>query len=277
MAGRHSAGKTKKIADSDVTGADTGAESVDASSKGAEKAAKPSRKAMFLRIGGTALALAVVILAVSLYAGAQRTAGPTLPPIISSVPTQSASATTTPSGTTTTSTTATSTTGTNTNGTGTGTGTGTGSTAATSGGVPAGIYASQIADLASVVPSTFLGYDMRSVAKDSAAVIVPLQPDADGPNDTVSLAVVSITDKSTAAKATAFVSGMSKAYSRNVMHAGAGSVTGIFGTDGTRLAAFRFARGRYVIEVVITAKTGSPATLKTEVLRLASLMPASQP
>jgi hypothetical protein len=70
---------------------------------------------------------------------------------------------------------------------------------------------------------------------------------------------------------------MSKAYSRNVMHATTGSVTGIFGTDGSRLAAFRFARGRYVVEVVITARTGTPADLKAEVLRLAALMPASRP
>jgi len=267
MAGRHSAGKTKK----------TTPASVEAPGSGDERAtavAKPGRKAMLLRIGGTALALAVVILAVSLYSGAQRTATPTLSPI-TSVPTTTPSAATTPSANTTASTSATTAAGTNANTNGTGTGTG--STTATSGGVPAGIYASQIADLASVVPSTFLGYDMRSVEKDGGAVIVPLQPDADGPNSTVSLAVVSITDKETAAKATTFVSGMSKAYSRNVMHATAGSVTGIFGTDGTRLAAFRFARGRYVVEVVITAKTGSPVTLKTEVLRLASLMPASQP
>ena len=261
MAGRHSAGKRSASPDSPAA-------------EKAPKKALSGRKALYLRIGVTVLALAAVIFGVSLFNTGKKSDN-NLPPITGS-PTSTVGATgtpTTPSGTST----QTGSTGTSsTTNSGTNTGTNTGATT-TSTVLMAGVYGSKIANLGSVVPATFAGYDMRTVDASGDAYIIPLAPDATGPKDTVSVAVVSITDKNSASKAAEFVDGIDKAYSHNVMHATAGSAKGIFATDGQRIAAFRFARGRYVVEVLVTSANGTPSELKSEVLRLAALMPASQP
>lgn len=238
---------------------------------GAKKQGMSARTRTIVRIGGTVAALAVVILAVSWFATPKTPAPVATGPGGGVVATQTAVATVTPSNPV-TSTPAPS-----------NPATGTPSTPVTpvtppdtTTPLPAGIYATGIADLTSVVPKTFAGYDKGDVEVGSLAVIVPLQPNSSGPRSTVRIAVVSITDKGSESKAAAFVTGISKVFGKNASQETASSAHGTFGTDGAHVAAFRFARGRYVVEVLVTASSGSPLNQKAETLRLASLMPASQ-
>lgn len=240
---------------------------------GTRPGSSPIWKSIALRVGLTALVLAAVIMASSLYFGANRTAAPEPG---SSAATQAVSPTPSPTpapaNPTPVTPTPTSTTNTGSNGTGSSTTTSTSSSA-----LAAGIYAAHIADLKSVVPAEFGGYDVRTLQISDSEIGVPLQPDSSGPQATVRSALVVISDKGSAAAAQSFVSGMVKAFSKNVMHATAGSAKGLFATDGQAVAAFRFARGRYIVEVLVTSATGAPSELKSEVLRLAGMMPASRP
>jgi hypothetical protein len=270
MAGRHSAGKRSASKVEVLTA--SAPEGTAPSEVEAKTSAMSGRTRAIIRIAVTVVVLAIVIVAVSLFSGAKHVDTTPAAPVILSSPTSSTVAATTTVSAVASTTVSAGTTGSTSISTG-----GSTTSTSTSSAPAAGVYGSRIADLASVVPASFAGYDMRSVEKSSDELIIPLQPNSSGPKDTVSLAVVSISDKGSAAKAASFVTGMDKIYPQNVMHAVAGSVTGVFGTDGTRLAAFRFARGRYVVEVTVTALSGSPAELKPEVLRLAALMPASQP
>jgi hypothetical protein len=163
------------------------------------------------------------------------------------------------------------------------TGTGTGATssrsttAAASGTLAPGIYASHVADLSSVVPTSFTGYTEREVTTDTSEYSVPLEPTRSGPYyGKVRLATITISDFGSAAKATSFVTGMKKAYAKDFTTAKAGFATGRFGTDGAQIAAFRFSRGRYAVEVVVTSSGMAPIKLKSEALALASLLPASR-
>ena len=141
--------------------------------------------------------------------------------------------------------------------------------------VAPGIYATVIKDLASVVPSQFAGYDEGNPENQAGYVSVPLQPNSSGPADKVRMASVTIADAGSASKAAAFVSGIAKAYSKNVHHATVGAVTGIFATNGTNTAVLRYARGRYTIEVLVFALSGVPLSLESQATALGSALPAS--
>jgi hypothetical protein len=140
----------------------------------------------------------------------------------------------------------------------------------------AGIYAHVISTLSSVVPTSFAGYRAGGANDTGDYYSVPLTPSGTGAAAGVRIASVTINDMGSSARAAAFVSGIKKAYKKDVRKATAGRMSGMFGTDGVHTASFRFARGRYTVEVLVVSTSTAPLGLEKEALRLAALLPASR-
>jgi hypothetical protein len=136
-------------------------------------------------------------------------------------------------------------------------------------------YGSKVADLASLLPAGVAGYTSQLVETSTASAILPLQPDKTGPITTVSLVVVTVFDRGTVSSAKAYVAGFPRAYPKDPQTVKVGVQSARFGTDGSHLAAVAFSRGRYAFEVVVTSSKGVPASLKDTVVKVATALPAA--
>lgn len=140
---------------------------------------------------------------------------------------------------------------------------------------PADAYTRATSDLASLLPTSVAGYTGQQVETSTLSAILPLEPDRAGPVGSVSLAVITVFDKGTPAKAQAFVSSSVRAYPRSGATVRVGMLSGRFGTDGSHLAALTLSRGRYAFEVVLTSAKGAPSGLKDWTIRTARAIPAT--
>ena len=92
----------------------------------------------------------------------------------------------------------------------------------------------------------------------------------------VSRVLLAVHDRGTSAKARAFVDGtIKRAYPKDGASVVILGAPGYFGTDGTRLAAVGFARGRYAFEIILTIPTGQPGTFKSAAEGLAAAFPTT--
>ncbi len=137
-------------------------------------------------------------------------------------------------------------------------------------------YVTGVADLATLLPTEVSGYTVSGVEKSKAGAIVSLQPTYQGPYGKVTLVVMSVLDQGTEAAARAYVEGLPRAYSANGEAVSVGAFAGRFGTDGSRLAAVAFSRGRYAFEVVATASRPDPKQVRDITLGAAAAFPAAR-
>ena len=78
-------------------------------------------------------------------------------------------------------------------------------------------------------------------------------------------------DRKTAAAAKRFITATSKrAFSHNAATVVIANHSGYFGTDGTQFATVSFVRGRYVFEVLASARDVRPIKIKAAVLQAAT-------
>ena len=123
-----------------------------------------------------------------------------------------------------------------------------------------------------LLPTAFSGFTFGTPTADKSSGVVVASPSSGGGISHVQWSVYDRTNASGAAK---FITKVSKSlYGRNGSSVKLDGVKGYFGTDGQRLAAVSFARGRYVFEVVLTSSTGSPLTLKAKALQAAATFPS---
>ncbi len=141
------------------------------------------------------------------------------------------------------------------------------------------LYAGAVADVSSLLPKAVKGYAVAGlIPADAADVEAPYEPSKDTSYaGKVPLMVIGVHDFGSPAAASAFVDGAGKAYPKDVASVKVGRLVGKYGHDGRRLASVSFARGRFAFEVTLTTSDGDPAAYKSEVLRIAALIPAALP
>lgn len=97
------------------------------------------------------------------------------------------------------------------------------------------------------------------------------------PSRTMRRVIFSVHDMKTETAALSFVTNVGKkSFPKNGASVVIGGSPGYFGTDGTRLAAVVFTRGRYAFEAVVTTNDGvAPLTAKDAVIALANRFPTT--
>lgn len=135
-------------------------------------------------------------------------------------------------------------------------------------------------DLATLLPVSVSGWTAGSVVVQGGDALVTFEPKKGTPTSTqVVRALVSVHDRETADQAKVFITKVDK---RVYAEDGATVVVGVvpdaaFGTDGAKVAATAFARGRFAVEVLVTAQPGvDPATLKATAVQIAALSAAAK-
>jgi len=141
---------------------------------------------------------------------------------------------------------------------------------------PANAYEKPAADVAAFLPTSVTGYTVSAAEKTGSDAILSLQPTYEGPYGTVSLVVMTVLDKGSDAGARAYVDQLPRAYPANAESLVVGAYPGRFGTDGSRLAAVAFSRGRFAFEVVATASRPDPTKVKDIALAVAAAFPAAR-
>jgi hypothetical protein len=151
-----------------------------------------------------------------------------------------------------------------------------GSSPATQGPPTDDLLAGKVKDVAALLPSAVPGYRASEVEVSELGAILPLEPTYEGPFGKVTVVVMTVLDKKTETGARDYVAQIERAYPRDGESVRIGSYSGRFGTDGSRLAAVVFSRGRYVFEVVATASRPGPTAVKDIALAAAATFPAAR-
>lgn len=133
-----------------------------------------------------------------------------------------------------------------------------------------------VADVAALLPVAVPGYSVSSAEMSPLGAILSLQPTYEGPYGKVTIVVMSVLDKGSEAGARAYVEQLPRAFPQSGQTVTIGSRSGRFGTDGSRLAAVAFSRGRYAFEVVATAARPDPTKIKDIALAVAAAFPAAR-
>lgn len=137
-----------------------------------------------------------------------------------------------------------------------------------------------VADLAALLPTAISGWTAGGVVVQGQDALVTFEPKQGTPTSKQAVrALVSVHDRKTADQAKVFVTKVDKrVYPDNAAVVAVGAVpNAYFGTDGSKVAAVAFARGRFAVEVLITGQPGvDPATLQAIALRVASVSPVSK-
>lgn len=118
---------------------------------------------------------------------------------------------------------------------------------------PASAWTKQLS-LKSLLPASFPGYLMGGVEQggpsDANVSAAPAQVGAPVTN-----VLWTVHDRGTASKADVFLTSVSKKlYSKDTAQLHINGVAAHFGTDGQRFATVAYVRGRYVFEVIVTAR-----------------------
>jgi hypothetical protein len=151
-----------------------------------------------------------------------------------------------------------------------------GSTTPTPAPPTANAYEGPAADVAAFLPTSVTGYTVSDAERSGSGAILSLQPTYQGPYGTVSLVVMTVLDKGSEASARAYVDQLPRAYPASGENVMVGAYPGRFGTDGSRLAAVAFSRGRFAFEVVATASRPDPTKIKSIALGVAAAFPAAR-
>ncbi|MEI8083614.1 MAG: hypothetical protein WCI74_17395 [Actinomycetes bacterium] len=145
------------------------------------------------------------------------------------------------------------------------TGTG-GSSGATSGATTK--KADPIKAVKSQLPTSVTGYGKSGTQADSKTAQIALQPTPAG-RIPMALALLTIHDFGTSAKAKAFVTKSAKRlYPSNQQSVAVPGGYVFFGTQGTQFGEVAFYSGRYAYEVTVTSSNGDPLALKDEAVKL---------
>jgi len=139
-------------------------------------------------------------------------------------------------------------------------------------------YLDTIKDLGTLLPVEIEDWTAGRLVVVAPDAQITFEPDASSPDDArVVRAVLSVYDASTPNGAKEFISKVSTVpYSKDKAELSVGVVRPYFGTDGNRLAAAVFSRGRFVFETLIIAVPGvDPKTLKQTAEALVSEYPAA--
>lgn len=141
-----------------------------------------------------------------------------------------------------------------------------------------GAYSVAVADIGKLLPVAITNWTAGAPVARGGDGLVTFEPKrATSAYRSAVRATFSVHDRKTAPAATAFLTKVDKTlYAADGASAQVGVASGYFGTDGTQLAVFAFARGRYAFEVVLYARPGTkPAALKSVALQLADSLPAA--
>ncbi|HEY5484687.1 MAG TPA: hypothetical protein VIK31_12930 [Propionibacteriaceae bacterium] len=140
----------------------------------------------------------------------------------------------------------------------------------------AGDYTQVVSDLGTLLPTVVPGYSLAQVETSTLSAIVSAEPFDRTVRLTVPRVELSVIDKHTVARASAWVSSLSKAFPKQSAAVAVGDTTGRFGTDGSRLAVVAFSRGRFAYEVVVTVRRGTPEAQRSVALKLAGTFAAAR-
>jgi hypothetical protein len=136
-------------------------------------------------------------------------------------------------------------------------------------------YAKAVSDIASLLPAVTPGYRLAQVETSIASAIVSAEPTDRTVRLTIRRVEITVFDEHTSAAASAWVNGLSKAFSQSLASVAVGDLTGRFGTDGSHLACVSFSRGRFAFEVVVTVVRGTAAAQKSATVKLAEAVAAT--
>lgn len=133
--------------------------------------------------------------------------------------------------------------------------------------------------VAKLIPAMLQGYSAGIPVSDGKDAVLTADPaPSTRQDDMVAHAQMSVHDRGSASEATAYTANVTKKlYKVDVTSANVHGAPAYVGTDGGRLAAVVYVRGRYVFEVVLTAEQGSPAGIRTLAVELAKQFPSNAP
>lgn len=129
----------------------------------------------------------------------------------------------------------------------------------------------------SLLPTVVDGYELSFAVVGKADADVSAEPRPGTPHgDALTRVQLSVHDRGNAAGADAYIVKVTKKlYGHDVSSADIAGAKAYVATDGTRLAAVVFVRGRYVFEAVGTAREGSPAAVRQHVIAIARSFPTN--
>lgn len=128
-----------------------------------------------------------------------------------------------------------------------------------------------------LLPAAAEGYSFGTPLSDKTDAEVSAEP-IEGSNAAATVARVqfAVHDRATAATADTYIATVSKkVYGKDVTQATIHGAPAYVATDGTRLAAVVFVRGRYVFEVIATVRSGDPAGIRALSVAAAKAFPAT--
>ncbi len=136
-------------------------------------------------------------------------------------------------------------------------------------------YTRAVADIGTLLPTAASGYRLAQVETSTASAIVSAEPSDRTVRLTIRRVEISVFDMRTVSGATKWVAGLSKAFPKDAGGVRVADLAGRFGTDGSHLACVSFSRGRFSFEVVVTVVRGAAAAQKTAAVKLAEQVAAT--
>lgn len=127
-----------------------------------------------------------------------------------------------------------------------------------------------------LLPSAAEGYSFFTPIGDKTDAVVSAEPvEGAAAAATVARVQYSVHDRGSAAAAAGYIDTVTKkVYGKDVTQATVHGAKAYVGTDGTRLAVVVFVRGRYVFELIATARSGDPAGIRALSVAAAKAFPA---
>jgi len=126
--------------------------------------------------------------------------------------------------------------------------------------------------LLTLVPYSFTDYAVSGAEAQANGTSADISATANKPSATVTTIEWTVLDRGTAAKATSFITSVSKkAYPLTPATVAVNGVNAYFGTNKVGLGTVAYTRGRYAFEVIITSK--NPANDQATAVQAASVFP----
>ncbi len=133
-----------------------------------------------------------------------------------------------------------------------------------------------VSDLKKLLPADVPGYAMGTPVADKVLANVPLDPASADTIGRVSRVLLTVVDRGSAKAASQYVKNTTGvAFSKDSQTLKVDGASAYFGTDGVRLAAVAYSRGRYVFEVVVTSRGEPPRRLRDLSVVVATAFPDS--
>lgn len=135
-------------------------------------------------------------------------------------------------------------------------------------------YLNAVDDLTAMLPAVISGWQRGAPLALDDNASVTFEPAGRSP---VTRALFSVNDRGSVKAAQEYIDGpIKRVYSQDGTKVNVGAVEGYSGTDGTRIVAVAFARGRFAFEVLVTVHEGAPVDSRGVAVELANEFEATR-